>query len=138
MKKMCNFYEVYEGDELVAKGFKSDVAYLLDITESGVDSVCRNKFKAKGKYLIKCVGKKEKVYSRLGDPIVSRPKKETFVERYWDLDRYGFTEMSESEYRRHQQLIEDKGYKAKYIKIPVGKRRCVYRVEVTHELQGVL
>ena len=130
MQKLCNYYHVYEEDKLVAEGFKSDVAWTLGITESGVDTMCRQQALVKGKYLIKFIGKEVKHYSRTGVPIVSRPKKETFEERYWDLNRYGFTEMSEEEYRRHQELIEDKGYIAKYTKKPNGRRKHVWRVEL--------
>lgn len=130
MKKLCNYYRVYEEDKLVAEGFKSDVAWTLGITESGVDTMCRQQALVKGKYLIKFIDKKVKHYSRIGDPIVSRSRKETFVERYWDLNRYGFTEMSEEEYKRHHELIESKGYRARYTKIPIGRRKHAWRVDL--------
>lgn len=134
MKKLCNVYEVYdEFNALFMKGFKSDVAYVLDITESGVDSVCRNQTRAKGKYLIKFVGKEMKYYSRCGVPVNKRPeplkRKETFVERYGDLEKYGNTLMSRDEYKRHQELIEDKGYKVRYTK-KRDRRGVYYRLDV--------
>ena len=129
-QKKCNFYEVYEGDKLVTSGFKSDVAFSLGITESGVDTAQRHCYRVNGKYYIVYVGKKTKYYDVDRKPIGLVKRKETFVERYFDLDRHGTTIMSADEYKRHKELIEDKGYKVRYTKVKRGRQKAYYLLEV--------
>lgn len=129
-QKKCNFYEVYEGDKLVTSGFKSDVAFSLGITESGVDTAQRHGYRVNGKYYIVYVGKKTKYYDVDRKPIVLVKRKETFVERYHELDVYGNTLMSVEEYKRHKELIEDKGYNVRYTKIKRGRQKAYYKLEV--------
>lgn len=129
-QKKCNFYEVYEGDKLVTSGFKSDVAFSLGITESGVDTAQRQGYRVKGKYYIVYVGKKTKYYDVDRKPIGLVKRKETFVERYHELDVYGNTLMSVEEYKRHKELIEDKGYNVRYTKIKRGRQKAYYKLEV--------
>lgn len=38
--------------------------------------------------------------------------------------------MSKDEYKRHKELIEDKGYNVKYTKIRHGRQKMYYLVEV--------
>ena len=137
MKKMCNIYEAYNEDgEVIARGFKSDVSWVLGITESGLDTAARSNLKIKGKYTVRYIGKKEKHYTRFGIPVDQElpsrqvEQKETFVERYGDLDRHGTTIMSVEEYSRHEMLIEDKGYKVKYTKIKRTREKPYYLLEV--------
>lgn len=129
MQKRCNYYQVYEDGKLIAEGFKSDLSYMLDISESGIDTAERSKHKVKGKYSIKYVGKRIKRYEKKDQTRIVPPK-ETFVERYWSLDYYGTTEMSEEEFARHRDLIENKGYRVKYTKIKRGKEKPYYFLEV--------
>ena len=129
-QKKCNFYEVYEDGRLVASGFKSDVAFSLGITESGVDTAQRQGYRVKGKYYIEYVGKKTKYYDADRKPISLVKRKETFIERYHELDVYGNTIMDQSEYKRHKELIEDKGYNVKYTRIKHGRQKYYYLVEV--------
>lgn len=129
-QKKCNFYEVYEDGRLVMSGFKSDIAFSLNITESGVDSAQRQGHKVKGKYYIVFIGKKTKYYDVDRKPLGLVKRKETFIERYFDLERHGTTIMSAEEYKRHQELIEDKGYRVKYTEIKHGRQRPYYLLEV--------
>ena len=137
MKKMCNVYEAYNEDgEVIARGFKSDVSWVLGITESGLDTAARNNLKVKGRFTVRYIGKKAKYYTRFGIPVDQEPpqnqveQKETFIERYFDLDRHGTTIMSVEEYSRHEELIEDKGYKVKYTKIKRAREKPYYLLEV--------
>lgn len=130
MQKMCNYYQAYEEDKLIAEGFKSDIAYTLGITDSGVDTAQRNGFKVKGKYIIILIGKKMKYYDSDRNPVSIVKRKETFVERYFDLERHGTTIMSADEYKRHQELIEDKGYHVRYTKVKRGRQKAYYLLEV--------
>lgn len=130
MQKMCNYYQVYEGERLVAEGFKSDIAYTLGITDSGVDTAQRNGFKVKGKYIIILIGKKMKYYDSDRNPVSIVKRKETFVERYFDLDRHGTTIMSAEEFKRHKELIEDKGYHVRYTRVKRGRQKAYYLLEV--------
>lgn len=129
-QKKCNFYEVYEGDKLVTSGFKSDVAFSLGITESGVDTAQRHGYRVNGKYYIVYVGKKMKYYDTDRNPVSIVKRKETFVERYFDLERHGTTIMSADEYKRHQELIEDKGYHVRYTRVKRGRQKAYYLLEV--------
>lgn len=137
MKKMCNVYEAYNEDgEVIARGFKSDVSWVLGITESGLDTAARNNLKVKGRFTVRFIGKKAKYYTRFGKPVDQEPpqnqveQKETFVERYHELDVYGNTLMSVEEYKRHKELIEDKGYNVRYTKIKRGRQKAYYKLEV--------
>lgn len=130
MQKMCNYYQVYEDERLVAEGFKSDIAYTLGITDSGVDTAQRNGFKVKGKYIVILIGKKMKYYDSDRNPVSIVKPRETFVERYFDLERHGTTIMSAEEFKRHKELIEDKGYKVRYTKVKRGRQKAYYLLEV--------
>lgn len=57
-------------------------------------------------------------------------EQETFIERYKDLDRHGNTVLNKKEYRRHRELIESKGYKAKYRRVNCKDGDYYYIVEV--------
>ena len=132
VNRMCCVYEAYTKDgQLVARGFADDVAAVVGSDKGHIGSYAFRGGYVKNKYLIKKIGMKEKVVET-NIKYYDHPKKdnETFVERYWCLERYGTTEMSEEEYSRHQELIEDKGYNVKYTKIKIGKRRFAYRLEV--------
>lgn len=127
--RICNIYEAYTLDgKPVAKGFADEVATALKCNPKSVGSYAENNNVVLKQWRIKKVGKAEKL---VDNNINYEPKtKETFVERYWCLDYYGTTEMSEKEYARHKELIEDKGYCVKYTKIKIGKRRYAYHLEV--------
>lgn len=128
---MCNYYQIYEDDRLVSEGFKSDIAFTLGITESGVDTAQRQGYRVKGKYLIVLIGKKMKYYyDPARNPVSLVKRKETFVERYADLDRHETTIMSTEEYKRHKELIENKGYHVRYTKVKRGRQKAYYLLEV--------
>ena len=134
MKRMCCVYEAYIDDKLVAKGFAKDISMVIGGSATNIAYAGRYDSLVNGKYRIKIIGQKVKYYSRdgiyEGSSELLPYQAETFVERYFDLDRYGNTIMDQKEYKRHKKLIEDKGYNVKYTKIKHGRQRAYYLVEV--------
>jgi len=134
MQKLCKVYEAINKDgEVVARGFSTDVAMVLGCVSQNIVSLgnCEGTFD--GKYRIRIVGQKIKYYTKDGDVTgysSMLPKKETFVERYRDLNYYGNTIMTKDEYKRHKELIEDKGYRVKYTRIRHSRQKSYYLVEV--------
>jgi len=130
-QKLCKVYEASLNGKVIARGFADEVAEKIGVSKQSVIWCGANDGTANGKYQVTTVGWATKYYNKKGDCYYSEisPIGETFVERYFCLDNYGNTIMSNKEYKRHKALIEDKGYTVKYTKKKDG-RKTYYLLEV--------
>lgn len=127
--KMCNVYEAYnQKNELIARGFSDDVSAVIGCSQRALSGIHDEKIML-NKFRVVYLGKKEKTIEVTAG-YTYKQNGETFVERYRELDYYGNTIMSQTEYKNHEKLIEDKGYTAKYTKIKHGRQKACYLVEV--------
>lgn len=127
-QRRCKVYEARLDGKVVARGFADEVAEILGCGQQSIIWCGAHDGIADKKYQVSTVGWAVKKYDK-SEPEIE-PLGETFVERYYTLDYYGNTILTQEEYKRHQSLIEDKGYKVKYTKKKHGRQKAYYIVEV--------
>lgn len=128
-QKRCKVYQAERNGKVIATGFADEVAKQLGCSRQSIIWCGQHEGVADGKYRIATIGMAVKYYDNTVSTEIE-PLGETFIERYSDLDNHGNTIMSQKEYKRHQRLIEDKGYNVKYTKIKHGRQKAYYLLEV--------